>query len=117
MHRYLLSALLSLSVPRSAFTTAGWSQRLGPLGIIAIGLSMLLGVAHTQADVVVISSIKDIVNGTTIDFEQPGNNANDTDFSDPSFWPVFMRLSRPLPMKVLSTQGLQNLQSASSASD
>jgi hypothetical protein len=54
-----------------------WSRRMGQLGIIGIGLLLLLGAAHTQADVMTISSIKDIVNGTTIDFELPGSNAND----------------------------------------
>lgn len=53
-----------------------WRRRLGPLGIIAIGLLFLLEAAPTQADVVAISSIEDIVNGTTIDFEQ-GSTAND----------------------------------------
>src|SRR5882724_7758039 len=41
----------------------------------------------------------------------------EADFSDLSVWPVFMRLSSTLTMKVLSTQWLQSLQSASSASD
>jgi hypothetical protein len=38
-------------------------------------------------------------------------------FSDLSVCPVFMRLARPLPMKVLSTQALRSPQSASNASD
>lgn len=52
-------------------------RRLGPLGIIAIGLLLSLEAVPSQADVVAISSINDIVNGTTIDFEQPGSTAND----------------------------------------
>jgi uncharacterized protein (TIGR04255 family) len=40
-----------------------------------------------------------------------------TDFSDLFVRYVFMRLSRPPPMKVLATQGLQSLQNASNASD
>jgi hypothetical protein len=66
----------------------GWSQHLGQPGIIAIGLLLLLGAAHTQADVVTISSIKDIVNGTTIDFEQPGSTAND-------ILPIFDMIATP----------------------
>jgi hypothetical protein len=42
---------------------------------------------------------------------------SDPDFSDRFVRYVFMRLSRPSPMKVLATQGLQSLQSASNASD
>jgi hypothetical protein len=41
----------------------------------------------------------------------------DTGFSDLSVCPVFMRLARPLPMKVLSTQALRSPQSARNASD
>jgi hypothetical protein len=40
-----------------------------------------------------------------------------TDFSDRGVAPEFMRLSHPLPMKVLSAQGVRSRQSASNASD
>jgi hypothetical protein len=44
-------------------------------------------------------------------------HSKESDFSDLFVRYVFMRLSRPPPMKVLATQGLQSLQNASNASD
>lgn len=55
----------------------GQRRRPGPLGIIAMGLLLSLAAVCSRADVVPISSIDDIVDATTIDFEEPGSTAND----------------------------------------